>query len=444
MKHSLDDTIAAIATPIGIGGVGVVRISGDRSIRISKEVIENFPEEISPNHVYHSWLILGGKRLDEIIYYYLKAPHSYTGEDTVEINCHGGRLISQKALDLVIKAGARLAERGEFTRRALLNGKLDLVQAEAVLDLLSARSDALIDSASSQLAGELSSRIRALRGQLVDALAGLEVAIDFPDDAGLTLEPAQVILDVDREVKTLIASAAEGRVHRDGARVVIVGKPNVGKSSLFNILLRSGRAIVSDHPGTTRDTLEEDVLINNLPLTLIDTAGIRQADGGVEAEGIKRARFELDRADLILAVLDASGELSSDDKDVLLSVDRKRGMIVMNKVDLGLIMSLNGEAGSLPVFKLSVTQNQGLDALKEGIVKRLLSVPARAGSFINARQRECLVRASEALTRAIPAVQPELAAIDVKAAILALGEVSGEEISDEVVDRIFDGFCVGK
>lgn len=453
MKHSLNDTIAAIATPPGTGGVGVVRISGNQSIRISEQIIRDFPRDIIPQRVYHSWVIRNGRPIDEVLCYLMRAPNSYTGEDVVEINCHGGWLMLREILQLAVEAGARLADRGEFSKRAFLNGKMDLLRAEAILDLVSARTVKSLEAASSQLKGILSNAISGLRNELLEVLAEIEAGIDFPEDVE-EVGGGQLggrIGEIRRRTETLLETAAAGKILREGVRMAIVGKPNVGKSSLLNALLGEARAIVAEMPGTTRDTIEEVIDIKGLPAVVVDTAGIRHPRDKVEDFGVDRARKEIAGADIAMVVLDASSELTDEDKLVLEAVSGSRLILVLNKIDLGDVVSLNGLGSGRPIFRVCALTGAGVDGLRDGIFNFVvggIDLDGVGGALINLRHREGLMRAQESLARAIEAckagVLVDLLSIDIKEAIVALGEISGEEVSEEVIDSIFERFCVGK
>lgn len=453
VKHSADDTIAAIATPPGVGGVGVVRISGDQSIRVAEQIIRDFPKNIIPQRVYHSWIACNGKPVDEVLYYFMKAPNSYTGEDVVEISGHGGAAVLREVLGLIVSAGARIADRGEFTRRAFLNGKVDILRAEAVLDLISARTGRGVEAAVGQLGGGLSSLINGLRSELVNILSEIEASIDFPDDveeigrASLRERIEGYLGEVDR----LIETAEGGHLLREGLRMAIAGRPNVGKSSLLNALLGEDRAIVTDVPGTTRDTIEEVVNVNGLPVVVIDTAGIRHPRDKAEEFGVARARKEIGAADIVLVVLDASGELSDEDKMILGEARAVKHILALNKIDLGIRLSLNGWAGDGPSFQVSALRGDGVENLRKGIFDFVVGhqgLEGAGGVFINLRHKECLIRTREGLLRAIDScsrnMPSDFVAIDIKGAIVALSEMSGEEVSEEVINSIFERFCVGK
>ena len=454
MKHWLDDTIAAIATPSGVGGIGIIRLSGPASLDIASKIFrQSKSTPLETHRIYHGWISAGDTRVDEGLLSYMAGPNSYTGEDVVEINCHGGKLAARKTLELALEAGARLAEKGEFTRRAFLNGRMDLIRAEAVADIISARSERALVAAAAQLGGEISGKILVIREALVVILAGIEASIDFPDDVA---EPekgelARAFFQLSQNAQKLIETAEEGRVVREGIRLAIIGKPNVGKSSLLNKLIQNDRVIVSDLPGTTRDTVEENVVIGGLPFVLVDTAGIRESSDRVELSGVDRALKEAAKADLVMIVLDGSSELSAEDEKVLSVGAKERAVIVINKVDLGIKLALNGQAGESKKFMVSALTGDGLAELRTGLEAIVIN-NKQSGSdvagLINARHKECLWRAKEALDRASVGIGQnfpvDLLAIDLRGAIASLGEATGQAVSEEVIENIFQHFCVGK
>lgn len=453
VKHSLDDTIAAIITPQGVGGVGVVRISGDLAVGILGKIIKDFPAKTEPLRMYHSWLFFGDRAIDEVLYCYFKAPSSYTGEDVAEISCHGGPLVLREALEQILSCGARLAERGEFTKRAFLNGRIDLTRAEAVLDLISARTRRGIEAAAAQLGGRLSDQVRDLRGRLIGILSEIEAGIDFPDDVDGSEQPGLIsrLVEILSAIDELLQTADAGKLIREGARMAIVGKPNVGKSSLLNVLLGEDRAIVTEFPGTTRDTIEEVININGFPVVVVDTAGIRHPRDMAEVFGVERARKEAEASDVVMVVLDCSSKLTAEDEMVLNETRHARRLLVLNKVDLGNALNLNGFGGSNPQFKVSAVTGQGISELRTGIFDLVVGggeIKGADGAYINSRHREGMMRARESVLKATDSCQQGLpcdfTAIDLKGAIVALGEVSGESVSEEVVNSIFERFCVGK
>lgn len=453
-----EETIAAIATPLGEGGIGIIRLSGKAALRIAKQIFNtNGSGEIKSHRAYHGWALeAGGEILDEAILTFMKGPKSYTGEDVVEISCHGGVGILSEALEGTLKAGARLAEKGEFTKRAFLNGKMDLAQAEAVIDLIRARTKESVRAAASQLRGGLSKRIKELRDGLLSSLATIEANIDFPDDVE---EPSREGLqgfftNTLGSIDALLSTASTGKILREGLATVILGKPNVGKSSLLNALLREERAIVTEIPGTTRDIIEEGLSVKGIPLRIVDTAGLRKASGKIEKLGQEKTKGALDRAELVLCVIDASEKLEGEDRKALKDSQGKNTLVILNKIDLGQkvseeeIESLLPEA---PRVRTSALYGEGIPELEDMIAKLVASDKILAGNeaiVSNVRHKECLICARESLKKALESKEKGLPgdfiAIDLKGAIVALGEVTGETVTDEVLEKIFEEFCVGK
>lgn len=460
MKPSLDDTIAAIATPQGIGGVGIVRISGSQARVILSLLLSPNNGKVEDHKMSHGWLVdpLDKAGVDEVMACFMASPRSYTGEDVAEIYCHGGRAILQNVLNLVLGNGARLAEKGEFTKRAFINGRIDLSQAEAVADLVSAPTGQGAGLALNQLKGKLSQVVRELKAKLLDVLASLEAVLDFPDDVP-EIDCNNVesrLAGCVEEVEKLIEGFKVGRIYREGLSTVIVGKPNVGKSSLLNALLGEERAIVTEVPGTTRDTIVEMMDVRGLPLRIVDTAGIRQPRNKVEEFGVERTAKEIDAADFVLVVLDASEKLNRRDREIVLKGKGKAGVLVMNKIDKGVKIAdadVRKLSNGFRVFKTSALYGKGIRELIDGIYglvhsKAAANLTGNDAVAINARHRECLGRAKAALRKSIEGCHKRLPAdfitIDLKDAVVALGEISGELVSDEVLDEIFDRFCVGK
>ncbi len=460
----LHDTIAAIATPPGEGGIGIVRISGPAAVEIAGRIFRPAGARdwrSGPGYrLYYGYVVdpASGETVDEVLLALMRAPRSYTREDVVEINGHGGIVPLRRILQLVLDSGARLAEPGEFTRRAFLNGRLDLAQAEAILDVIRARTGESLKVALGQLRGELSERIEALREALLRVLAEMEASIDFPDEEDVPetelAELARRLTGIADECAELLAGADAGRVYREGLGVVIVGKPNVGKSSLLNALLREARAIVTDIPGTTRDVIEETVNLRGIPLRLLDTAGLRETEDAVERIGVARTRNVVAAADLVLAVLDAASGLEAEDREVLALAAGKPLVVLINKIDLAPAGIDPDEIRRLvagPVLRVAVREGRGLDKLEEVIADLVLGgqVAGRDPILIsNVRHKNALERARRytnearaALTGGLPL---EMAAIDVRNALDALGEITGATVGDDLLDRIFADFCIGK
>ena len=437
------DTIAAIATPLGAGGVGVIRVSGEKAFEIIEKIF-NSPK-FEPRKFNHGWIIDNGVKIDEVIVLPFFAPNSYTGENVVEIQCHGGVNVVKNILELVLKNGARLAERGEFTKRAFLNKKMDLSQAESVADIIHSKTSNFAKVSMKNLSGVLKERINEIRNDIFEVLSRITAGIDFPDDVK---EPEYEYLETSFEsiiskIDKVLLGARTSNIFRQGANVAIIGKPNVGKSSLFNALLNLDRAIVTDIAGTTRDVLRETLDLG-IPVTLIDTAGIREDEdvSKVERIGIEYSKQSLDEADLILFVYDASKGLDNEDKEVLELIKDKNYILIANKSDLA-------ENGNSEALQISALNGTGVNELKELLKKRVCDIEPESLDFVtNSRQQLCLTKAREALEQAHLAAKlnelQDLISIDVKSAILALDELTGELITDDVLDNIFSHFCIGK
>ena len=437
------DTIAAIATPIGTGGVGVIRISGDKSFEIIDKIYSK--HNIEAGKISHGWIVNGGKKIDEVLLLPFKNPHSYTGEDVIEIHCHGGINVVRNILDVVLKNGARMAERGEFTKRAFLNKKMDLSQAEAVADLIHAKTKDFAKQSAKNLSGVLSTKIKEIRTDIFNVLSKIIAGIDFPEDVA---EPEYdyIISEFEKaldKINKILSSANSSNIMRQGIKIAIVGRPNVGKSSLFNTLLNVERAIVTDIAGTTRDVLKE-TLDWDVAITLIDTAGIRDNDevGKVEEIGIEYSKQSADEADLILFLYDASKGMNDDDRVILDMVKDKNHIVIANKCDL--IKSRNSDA-----LYLSTVSKEGLDELKEKIKEISYNFSLEDTEFItNNRQQDCLIKCRESLNQALEAAKihelQDLISIDLKSALLFLDEITGEVITDDILNNIFDHFCIGK
>ena len=455
----LDDTIAAIATPLGEGGLAVVRVSGAYALAVADRCFEPAglaaprPSAAASHTVHYGRVRSDGRVADEVMLTVLRAPRTYTREDVIEIGCHGGLLPARLVLAAVLAAGARLAEPGEFTKRAFLNGRLDLAQAEAVADVIHARTELALAAAQEQLAGHLSQRINQLRDDLLGLLAHVEAHIDFPDEDIAPDTRAHMAARVERAmafIDTLLRTANEGQVLRRGVRAAIVGRPNVGKSSLLNRLLGHDRAIVAPTPGTTRDTIEETANIRGLPVVFIDTAGLRDADDQVEQEGIRRSRSSLDRAELVLHVLDAAEPLTPLDARHLAEFAGKPRILVLNKADCPARAELPA-TGETPRVRVSCRTGEGLEALKDAIKERIWAGDIRAEMLqvmINVRHQDALRRARVAAEQTLAGLREdralELVAFDLRLAVNAVGEVVGRTATEDLLDSIFAQFCIGK
>lgn len=458
MKNYLnDDTIAAISTPIGKSGIGIVRLSGENAISIAEKIfVSSNGKRLSklPSHrLHYGWV----KDIDEVLLTVMRAPKTYTRQDIVEINCHSGIVVLKKILELVLKQGARLAERGEFTKRAYLSGRIDLAQAEAVLDVINSQTEDALNVALGQLQGRLSRKIKSLRKNILDILMQLELSIDF-SDRDIKPESLEELLEqinkVRKTLKELLATADKGAILREGISCVICGKPNVGKSSLLNALLKKDRAIVTPLPGTTRDILEETIDLFGIPLRLIDTAGIIRADNLAEKEAVKRSRKTLREANFVLLVLDASQKLSDEDFAISREVAHKQAFIVLNKQDLPARVSQKEAEKVLPgrkALSVSALRGRGLDRLEREIADFIWEGKVGSNGNIlvtNIRHREALKKAEKSLGRAIKAIEmgqsAEIIALEVKEAQRALSEIIGAMGCEDILERIFSQFCIGK
>jgi tRNA modification GTPase len=456
------DTIAAVATPAGAGGIGVVKISGARAIPITLPLLHP-PRELSgvKSHCLYYGSIIDPeteKLLDEVLFAVMRAPHTYTREDVVEIQAHGSRCGLGAILEVVLKRGARLAEPGEFTKRAFLNGRIDLSQAEAVIEVVNAQTEEGLELAARQLGGQVFEAIQAIRGPIETMLVEVEAAIDFPEDVEDIIRPelfaermTQHVID---SLRALIEHYDEGHVYREGVAATIIGRPNVGKSSLMNRLLEKERAIVTAVPGTTRDFIEETVNINGIPLRLIDTAGLHDTDNPLEAEGVKFTRRRLDEAGLALFMVDCSMPLSDEDSKIYDLVRNRKTVLVINKIDLGhegLVSQIVERFGGLPWVKISALFNQGIEKLKAAVFEQVThaSGPADLPSIVpNLRHKVALEKALAAASDAVECFKArrpaELVAVDLKEALDALGEIIGVITTEEILGQIFSRFCIGK
>ncbi len=458
-----DDTIAAIATPLGEGGLAVIRISGPQALAIADHAFtpvgkNSLKPSAAPTHTIHFGKVTrNGKTIDEVLVAVLRAPRTFTREDVVEITCHGGVLPSKLVLDTVLAAGARLAEPGEFTRRAFLNGRIDLAQAEAVVDIIHSRTDLALRAANEQLAGKLSQRINQLRDDLLKTLAHVEAYLDFPDEDIPQETQTQLLKRLEAGaafMAELLRTADEGQILRRGIRAAIIGRPNVGKSSLLNQLLGHDRAIVSPIAGTTRDTIEETANIRGLPVVFIDTAGLREGRDVIEVEGIRRSRATLAKAELILHVLDASEPLTEADKHYLTEFADKKRIVVRNKTDLPLKLELPADSRfthHVSVVDVCCLTGTGLEALKDAIKAMVWAGEIQNEMLqvmINSRHQDALNRALAATQLTLGALRAgetlELAAMDLRIAVNAVGEIVGKTTTEDLLDLIFSQFCIGK
>lgn len=456
-----ETTIAAIATSPGEGGIGIIRISGLQATEVADRIfkskkIGSFKDAI-PYMMYFGKVVRGEKKIDEGLAVYMKAPHSYTGEDVMEIQIHGSTEALRETLELALENGALPASRGEFTKRAFLNGRLDLTQAEAVMDIIEAKGSAALSQAESHLSGALSRFVKEGRDVLSDLITKLEVTIDYPDEdlEDLTNEEIREGLEkIDTSLTALLKHSEEGRIIKDGLRTAIVGRPNAGKSSLLNALLQEDRAIVTDIPGTTRDTIEESIKIGGVPLVLMDTAGLRETDNRVEKIGIQRARESMEKADLILAVIDGSIPLTDEDISLLKELDGRKAMVILNKYDLAAEVDekkIHEILPSISVVPISARYGSGLDELDDALRSLTIRQDQAAGRELfltNLRHVDLVKKALEAVHRAKDSLENSMPAdcitVDLVEAWNHMGEITGESIDNELINKIFERFCVGK
>ena len=458
---SISDTIAAIATAISPqqGSVGIVRLSGDRAIAIAQQIFKAGGKQVWESHrILYGYVRnpLDNAIIDESLLLLMKAPRSFTREDVVEFHCHGGIMAVQQVLNLCLEQGARLAEAGEFSLRAFLNGRIDLTQAESINDLVGAKSAQAAQFAIASLRGKLAQSLKYLRGKCLNILTEIEARIDFEDD----LPPLDVewikaeFMAISLESQQILATADRGELLRTGLKVAIVGRPNVGKSSLLNAWSRSDRAIVTDLPGTTRDVVDSQLVVGGIPIQVLDTAGIRETEDVVEKIGVERSRQAAKSADLVLMVIDASVGWSEKDAEIYETVCDRPVILVINKIDLALSPQSplpKGTGGNLPVVETAAAQNQGIEDLEVAILKCIHQDAIAAADLdvaINQRQKACLLRVVQSLDHVQMAIADQLPldfwTIDLRAAISAIGEITGEEVTESVLDQIFSRFCIGK
>jgi tRNA modification GTPase len=457
--YSLDDTIAAIATSIGQNGVGIVKVSGPEALTIAGKIFRpaKGTAKLRPHRLQYGYIVDPDDEatIDEALVVYMPKPHSYTRQDVVEFQAHGGLIPVRHILQLVLKLGARPAEAGEMTLRAFLNGRMDLAQAEAVLDVVEAKTEAALRVASEQLSGTLSGQVSAVRALLLDTLAFLEASIDFVEDEIPAQDVDGPLAKVSAQLEQLIHSADHGLIYRQGVRAAIVGRPNVGKSSLLNALLRGDRAIVTDIPGTTRDTLEETVNLGGIPLVLVDTAGIRSETADVvERMGVERSQAALQRADIALTVVDGSCALEQGDWEIANLISAKASLLIVNKIDLPTARETDIPSSFLPEAKrvhISALKNQGLEILEQEVTALILGgriTLADTPMVSNPRHKALLQHAHQYVQSAIEAHQAgltaDLVSIDVRESVEALGKITGETVTEDLLETIFSKFCIGK
>lgn len=454
------DTIAAITTPLGESGIGAVRISGPGAYAVGDKIFKSKSEvplkERRDRSIQYGTIVdENGTCIDEVLALIMKGPHSYTAEDVLEIQCHGGREALESILQLILRSGARMANPGEFTERAFVNGRIDLAQAEAVMDVIQAKSRAGLTSAVSQLEGRLSKVINKTRNELTELVTRLEVMIDYPEEDLEDIAVPDVsgaLKGMQEKLQHMLEESQSGRMIRDGVMAAIAGTPNAGKSSLLNRLLQEERAIVTDVPGTTRDVLEEWITLRGIPVCLVDTAGIRETDDTVEKIGVSRARQYLDWADIILAVIDSSRPLTEEDKDILQSVAGKNVIVVLNKTDLPpVVTSKDLSPYGFLLCPISASTGKGLDELKDMLLQEVLKggfTDGPSALLTNTRHIELVRQSAEALNRAQQSLQDgmplDCAVVDIRQAWDALGSITGDTVHDDIVEEIFSRFCLGK
>jgi len=470
MKFWENDTIAAISTPIGESGIGIVRISGPKALEIAQEVfrdknLNNTKIKDFFSHTVHYGFVIdpeSGEKIDEVILVLMKKPQTYTREDIVEFNCHGGILSLRKVLETLINYGARVAEPGEFTKRAFLNGRIDLSQAEAVIDLIQAKTERSLSSSLAQLEGNLMDKIINLREKVVGITVEIEAPMDFPDQDIKELNSIEIqhrIKNIFEEISSLLETRDYGKILKEGINTVIVGKANVGKSSLFNTLLRESRAIVTHLPGTTRDTIEELINLKGIAFKIIDTAGFKTPENVIEKISLERMRKFLDKADLILTMFDVNTPLSDEDMKVIRETNRakernKKVIIIENKIDLEEKMEKQKLFELLNIkedIKISLKEQIGIEQLEEELVKTVfngVTIPQNGVIINNIRQAKALKRAIRGLKHIMEGVKKkmphDILTVDLKDVMDSLGEITGDSVSDEIINNIFSRFCIGK
>jgi tRNA modification GTPase len=460
MRLESNDTIVAISTPPGENGIGIVRLSGPSSLEITDKVFLSKDNKklsgFKSHTIHYGYLVNGKRRIDEVLVTVMRSPKTYTRQDMVEINCHGGTVVLREALELLVSLGARLAEPGEFTKRAFLSGRIDLIQAEAVLDVISSRTKEGLRLAQRQLEGEISVHIKRIRSKLMDIMADIEAGINFPDEE-LDMSAAALFKKrlsvMEKEISHLIASSDKGLILREGITTVICGKPNVGKSSLMNSLLQQKRVIVTPIPGTTRDAVEEIINIKGIPLRIVDTAGIIHAEDELTRESVEKSLHYMDTADLILLMLDSSDELNKHDMAIIDRVKDKKTLVIVNKTDLPEMLPINEIKSHLhdkKIIRVSMKNRSGLEELKAAIYDMFWSGEVSRENIMvsNSRHIEALGKALDFVKGALKGVvenQPlEMLSVDIKDAAGALGVITGEVFTEELLNNIFSKFCVGK
>jgi tRNA modification GTPase len=468
------DTICAIATAMSDAGIGIIRVSGPDAISICNKIYVSAKKEHNlhdhrPNTITYGYIVDESKNhdlcvVDEVMISYMKAPHSYTREDVIEINSHGGMLVMNQILELLIKSGCRMAEPGEFTKRAFLNGRIDLTKAEAIMDVISAQNNFALESSRNQLQGKISEKVKEIRQKIIYQMAFIESALDDPENydlTGFSDSLIKIINPIITEIDSLIATSDEGKIRKDGIKTVIIGKPNAGKSSLLNALTGDERAIVTDIAGTTRDIIEETVRLGDIILHLIDTAGIRNTEDIIEKIGVDKAKAMVNDAELVLYILDSTSEIDDEDKEIITLCRNKKTIVLLNKDDLSsdikitehIVRNLFSESEneSVPIIKTSMLKGNGIEDLKSAVNDLFLNgqlVPKQELYITNLRHKNLLQKTLNSLKLVIDSIEKGLSedfyTVDLNDAYVSLGEIIGEEVGDDLVEEIFSKFCMGK
>jgi len=448
------DTIAAIATAMSNSGIGIVRISGEESIDIVKKIYKG--KQLNDHAIHYGYIVDGAETIDEVLVMVMKGPHSFTGEDTVEINCHGGVYVVKRILETVIKYGARPAEPGEFTKRAFLNGKIDLSQAEAVIDIIQSKNEYALKSSVSQLKGNIQKKIKEIRAEILYHTAFIETALDDPEHISVDGYGEKLRGTVEyllKEIEQLLKSADNGRMIKEGIKTVILGKPNAGKSSLLNVLVGEDRAIVTDIAGTTRDVLEESIQLQGISLNVMDTAGIRDTDDVVEKIGVNKAKEQANEADLIIYVVDSSRELDQNDFDIIEMIRDKKAIILLNKSDLTTVVTKDMIKSHIDksMIEISAKEESGIQELEETLKNMFFDGEISFNDEVyitNIRHKTALAEAFESLKKVIFSIENDMPedfySIDLLDAYESLGSITGETIGEDLVNEIFSKFCMGK
>ena len=453
------ETIAAISTSAGVGGIGIIRMSGEKSFEIISKIFKSKSNQIEANTIKYGKIIDNetNEVIDEVLVSFFKAPKSYTTEDMCEINSHGGTIVMRTILDLCIKNGARLAEPGEFTKRAFLNGRIDLSQAEAVIDLINAKTSKERATSVKNLEGGLSKKINEIRSDLMDIMIGIEVNIDYPEydvEEVSSQKTKDDLKEVKNKLEKLYKSFDEGKLIREGIKVAIIGRPNAGKSSLLNAFLREERAIVTEIEGTTRDTIEEFISIDGIPIKLIDTAGIRNTDEKVERIGIEKSKKMLEEADFVISIFDKSKELNEEDYEILELTKNKKGVIILNKSDLKEKINANEECFkglNKRIIEVSILNGIGIEKINESIIEefRINEINIENETIItNLRHKQLIGESIEELKKALETIDLnmpiDIIAVHIKGIMECLGEITGDNVSEDIITNIFKKFCLGK